>query len=315
MKALLACAVFFVTMGPALSAEKSLPELINDLGVEDKGNCTCNTACGILMLKKDEAVPYLEEALTNPNERIRYYAVRTLGEINTDASRHVLIRAFSDGRDDVRPHAGYALTWHPHSDAEQVYIEFLNEKDRWHAWHAVEALGTIKSQKAVPRLEGIRENPESWKFYYTAVVALRKITDQGLSQEVADALAFLREAKYASDIDEKKLNASAAVIRSNIETALPDVFGLYVWVTKGNESDREPNAVTLIGDAGERAYPYIAIGLRDANFNVRYKFVQLVESLSLARAFPVQLEALAENDPETLVRRKASQLLGKEDSE
>ena len=315
MKVLLACAVFLATIGAAVSAEKPIPELINDLGVEEKGNSTCNTACGILMTKKDEAVPYLEEALTNPNERIRYYAVRALGQIDTDASRHVLIRAFFEASEDVRPHAGYALTWHPHPGAEQVYIELLTEKDPWHAWHAVEALGTIRSQKAVQNLQEIEENPESWRFYYTAVVALRKITDQGLSQEVADALAFLREAKYASDIDEKKLNASAAVIRSNIEAVLPDVLELYLWVAKGNESGREPNAVTLIRDGGERAYPYIAIGLRDPDFNVRYKFVELVESLSLARAFPAQLEALAENDPETLVRQKASQLLGKEDSE
>lgn len=57
------------------SADKTIADLINELGVQDEGNDTCNTASAILVTKKDEHVPALRDALCNPNDRIRRYAV------------------------------------------------------------------------------------------------------------------------------------------------------------------------------------------------------------------------------------------------
>ncbi len=261
----------------AVYAEKTIPHLIGDLAVQDPGNNTCNTACGILVGRGDPAVPALRGALRNKNERIRYYAVRCLGQINTQSARSALISAFSHGANDVREHAAYALTWNPARDAEEIYIEFLRGHDEWHVRHAIQALGQIRSSKAVPHLARIRDNPPCWHTYYTTIVALRKIESREFSPEIQTALDFLRQAKFSRDIDVQRLNDSAVIIGRNLQATVVDVFNLFLWVTKGNESPATPNAKTILHQAGPLAFPVIRIGLKDPDQNVSRKTQQLVE--------------------------------------
>lgn len=270
--------------------EKPIPELIDDLGVVDGGNCTRNTASGILRRRKDEAVPFLAEALSNPNERIRYSSVRCLGQINTEESRNALIKAFSNGMDDVRNHAGYALTWHPHPDAQQVYIGLLGSDDWHYMSYAIHALGDIKSKKAIPFLKKIRDNLEApkqhlWRFYYASCVALRKIEDKELSQQLQGALALLKKAKHSSDIDKQELSSAVKLIKENFEEALPDVFNIFHWQPKNAFSYIDPNCKTILRDAGELAYPYIRLGLRDKDHILRRRTRDLVKELGLESEF------------------------------
>lgn len=282
--------VLLIVCDAALSVEKTIPQLIGDLAVQDPGNNTCNTACGILVMKKDEAIPVLRNALRNENDRVRYYSVRCLGEINNPAARTALIDAFSNGVDDVREHAAYALTWHPGQDAEQVYIDSLSGRDKWHVRHAIQALGEIRSKKAVPRLIAIRDNPPGWDSYYVALVALRKIESKELSPEVQASLDFLRKAKYSQSVDVKKLLVSAETIKANLQTVLPDVFDIFLWVTKGNESKGEPNAKTILSGAGRLTHAYVAIGLRDEDENVSCKAKELVEELGWQAEYEKDLQ-------------------------
>jgi HEAT repeat protein len=269
----------------AIAADKSIPELIRDLGVEDAGNHTCNTACGILVKMKDEAVPHLQGALQHPNTRVRYYAVRCLGNIDTAESRRVLLDALSTGTDDVREHAAYALTWHPHPDAEQAYIYSLSGENRGHVLYAIRALGEIKSRRALPDLTAIRDDPESWRFYYAAIVAIRKIESKELTQEVVDALNLLRKAKYCTAVGEKQLSESVAVIKANLDRALPDVFDIFLWRIKGRELKIEPNAATILRDAGTAAHPYIRIALKDDDQGTRRRTRALIKKLRLEDQF------------------------------
>ena len=274
----------------AIGTDKSIPELIQDLGVQDAGNHTCNTACGILVKMKDEAVPHLQGALRNPKPRVRYYAVRCLGDINTAESRRVLLDALSTGTDDVREQAAYALAWHPHPDAEQAYISFLSGANRWHVRYAVKALGEIKSQRAMPDLTAIRDNPESWHFYYAAIVAIRKIESKELPQAVSDALESMRKAKYCTSVGKKQLSESVATIKADLDRALPDVFDVFLWTTKGTESSKiEPNAETILRDAGKAAYPYIRIALKDGDHDIRRRTRALVKKLGLEDEFKEDL--------------------------
>ena len=291
--------VLLVLCNSSFAEEKTMDQLINDLGVQDKGNHTYNTACTILMRKKGEAVPYLRKALTDPNERIRYYSVRTLGRINTRESREALITAFSDGVDDVREHAAYVLTWHPHTDAEEVYIDSLESQDKWHVRDAIRALGKIKSQKALPHLKSIRDNPEGWHFYYKALTAIRKIKAKELPGEVSDALQILRKAKYSRTVDERQLSAAETTIKGNIEIALPDIMNIYLWrLFKGNESKVEPNSKTILRDASKLAYPYIRIGLKDKDENVSRKVKGLITELGWELELKKDLQQDAEPEGE-----------------
>jgi HEAT repeat protein len=271
----------------AFSSEKAIPELIEDLAVEDEGNCTCNTACGMLLKMKDEAVPDLQKALQNQNEKIRYYAIRCLGVINTEKSRKTLIEASSNGSDDVRRHAQYALTWHPHKDAEKIYISLLDDNDKWRVLHAIEALGEIRSKSVIKQLEKIRDNPDGWRYYYYSLIALRKIESKELPKELSEALSFLTIAEYLNKIDENQLSESVKVINKNIEIALPDVLNIYLWSIKRTESKTEPNVGAIIRDAGKPAYPYLRIGLMDEDENISREVKELIEKLGWQAEFEI----------------------------
>ena len=205
-----------------------------------------------------------------------------------------LIDVFSNGADDLREHAAYALTWNPEPDAEQVYIEFLSRgRDESHVRHAIKALGDIRSRKAVPSLTRIRDNPTGWHSHYVALVALRKINAQELPTETQGALDFLRRAKYSGDIDMQRLTASANIIRENLRTVLPDVFDLFLWVTKGNETTVTPNAKTILRDAGPLAFPTVRIGLKDPDENVNQRTRKLVEECGWEKQMKAELGSLA----------------------
>lgn len=242
--------------------EKDIPQLINDLAVQSEGQYDiCSVAHGFLVMKKDAAVPALQEALRNENERIREGAMRCLGEINTKAARAALIDAFSNGTDDaMRKRALYELAQHPNQEAEQVYIDFLNYREKWYTPAAIQALGEIRSQKAVPYLVAIRDKPSGWACYYAALVALRKIESNPLAPEVQASLDNLRQAQYSQDVDPKKLAASVAIIQSNLQVVLPDVFDIYLMRSTALPSIAGPNAKTILRDAGKLAHAYVAIG-------------------------------------------------------
>lgn len=276
---LLAAVVFAIFIaGPgAICSEKDFPQLIGELAVKDKGNITCNTACVVLVAGKDEAVPALRDALRNDNDQTRYYAVQCLGQINTKAARSALIDAYSNGVSDVRKHAAYALTWTPEQDAEEIYLDGLMEHDQWHVRKSIKALGEIKSEKAVPPLRQIRDNPPDWYTYYATIIALRKIESQQLTPEVQTALTFMRQAKFSQDIDTQKLNDAANVIRQNLPNAMPDVFDIFLSINKGKQSKAEPNAKTILRDAGPLALPVVQIGVKDPDERVSRSTKLLVE--------------------------------------
>ncbi len=288
MKTYLAICLAIAVAVPAL-ADKSIPELILDLGVQDRGNHTCNTAAGILVQKGDEAVPHLEKAITNPDDRVQHYAIRSLGHINTASSRKVLIAAFASDSSTIRHRSAYALAWNPHPDAEDVYIAFLSHSERFYVRYAIKALGEIKSKKALLSLKDIVAEPNGWHDYYASLCSIRKIENNELPQELSDALEFLRKSKYAKSVDESQLVRSVGIIKANLAAALPDVFNVFLWVTKGKESKREPNAKTILRDAGETAYPYIKIGLNDPDYNINRKTKSLVEELGIEKTLKKNL--------------------------
>jgi hypothetical protein len=277
MNRIVAATVAILLACASARAEKSVSQWIADLAVKDQGNFTCNTASSALTHKGEEAVPALADALRNENERVRYYAVRCLGQINTKTARSALIDAFFNGKDDVREQAAYALTWKPARDAEQVYIAVLGGHNEWRVRSAIKALGEIRSAKAAPYLTRIRDNPPGWHSYYAVVVALRKIESREFSSDIQGALDFLRKAKYSRRVNGQRLSDSASIIKQNIRETVPDVFDIFLWVTKGSESPATPNAKTILHEAGPLAYPVVRIGLNDPDLNVSRDTKALVE--------------------------------------
>jgi len=276
--------IFFIFVISAPAANKTIPQLINDLGVKDRGSHTCNTAAGILVQKYDESVPYLEKALSNPNKQIRESAIRCLCDINSKKSRKILIDIFPNVSNEMCSVLAYYLAWHPTKDAEEIYIASLNDKTPHHLYRFIYALGKIKSVKALPNLKAIISTPKGWRLYYTAFCAVREIENKNLTKELADAIVFMRNAQYSYfNVNKEQLSRSVALIKKNIISVLPDIFNAYLFVTKGNRLDRDPSVATLLADAGKDAYPYILIGLNDPDNNIKRKTESLLKKLEISK--------------------------------
>jgi HEAT repeat protein len=268
--------------------EDEYEKLIQNLGVDDKGNHTCNTASALLITRKDEAVPYLDSALSSPNKKIRTRAVNVLGSINTKKSRAVLIRAYPKLDEDLRGYIAYILAFWPNKDAEAVYIRALSQKNPWHYQVCIiRAMGEVKSREALPNLREIIAKPNGWDEYYTALCSVRKIKGKELPPKLSEALELLKKAKYNASVNKEQLKSSGKVIMANINLVLPDLLNIYLYVTKGNITDFDPNAKTLLRDAGEAAYPYFAIALKNSSHE--YLMNSLIKELGIEDKFKRKL--------------------------
>jgi len=273
------CSVFVILTA---IAEKTIPQLIEDLGVKESSSHTCNTAASLLVQKHEKAIPYLKKAISNPNKQIRSSAMRCLSNINSKESRKVLIDASSNTSGEMRSALAYYLAWHPNKDAEEIYIASLNDKTPHHRYRAINALGKIKSVKALEKLKNIIATTKSWRLYYTAFCAVREIENRSLKQKLFDALIFMRRAQYAHyPVNKEKLKKFAFIIRENMDSVLPDLLNACLAPVKGNRFHRDPDLVTLLNDAGEDAYPYIAIALND--LDNKWKAEALIKELGISK--------------------------------
>ncbi len=259
--------------------EKPIPALIRELGVESEGNAVCNGAYAELVKKKDEAVPYLEPALQNQeSEKIRYYAARCLGEINTSASRNLLIKAFDSEFWDVRCHVAMVLNWHPHNDAEQIYLDTLSDPDVYSKRSAINAAGEIRSKSAGPILKRIVERPDGWNIHYAAICALRKIEAKEHFPELEEALKFLKWAKFHGPVNLHRLNAAVGLIEKNIAETMPDVIDIYLYITKANETKVTPDSASIALKFKKIARKYISICATDKDVNISSRIKPLAKN-------------------------------------
>lgn len=275
------CLVFVIS---AVAAEKTIPQLINDLGVKESSNRTANTASYLLVKKGAEAIPYLKKAILNPDRQISNGAIRCLSDINSKESRKVLIDAFAHASGKRRSAIAYYLAWHPGKDAEEIYIASLNAKVLHHLYRHIYALGKIKSVKALPELKVITAKPKGWRLYYAALCVVREIEGKAPSKELEGAVSFMRNAQYMhSPPNKERLEKSADLISENMDLVLPDLFDAYLAIVKGNRFYRDPDVITLLDDAGRKAYPYIKIGLNDPDDNIKRRTEFLLKELDVSK--------------------------------
>lgn len=283
MKPLLLVICFALVISTG-ATEKTIPQLINNLGVRDRGSHTANTAFYILVKKGNEAIPFLKKAISSTDKRISSHAIRCLGDINSKKSRKLLINAFAHASGKKRSAIAYYLAWRPNKDAEEIYMASLNDKVPHHFYRHIYALGEIKSVKALPKLKAITVKPKGWQLYYAAFCAVREIEDKSPSRELEDAVIFMRRAQYMHyPPNKQRLKKSADLIRENIDLVLPDLFNAYLAIVKGSRFYRTPDVITLLDDSGRKAYPYIKIGLNDPDDNIKRKTESLLKELDVSK--------------------------------
>ena len=283
MKPLLSV-ICFALLISAGATEKTIPQLINDLGVKEPSNHTANTAFYTLVKKGNKAILSLKKAISSTNKQISSYAIHCLSDINSKKSRKVLINTFAHASKKKRSAIAYYLACHPNKDAEEIYIASLNDKVPHHFFRHIYALGEIKSTKALPKLKAIIVKHEGWRLYYATLCAVRKIEGKAPSKELMDAVYFMRDAQYMHyPPNKQKLEKSADLISKNMNMVLPDLFNAYIAVVKGNRFYRDPDVITLLDDAGRKAYPYIKIGLNDPDDNVKRRTESLLKELDVSK--------------------------------
>lgn len=288
--------------------ESALDIAYRGCSIDDKGRCTRNSMSAWLVRYGDQAVPLMERAVVSGDDELQEIAFRILAEINSSASRGVLMNVFQNGSENAKVRAGLALTQHPQPDAEQVFMSLLGEKPDV-ACHAATALGDIRSTRAVTLLEKIQANPKGWRLYYECVLALRKIRGQELDAELQRAIELVLTAKFSDTEDAGELASAANVIEANMATALPDLIDICFRTAKGNASCKVPHCRTLLQAARNSAIPLVEIALVDPDPNIRFRILEVLKDLHWAADYRKQLQLMTENDSEDLIRNSARELL------
>lgn len=109
-----------------------------------------NSAAAALIRVGQAAVPYLKEAIKDPDRDIRKFAADILGEIGGGTSASTLIGALRDPDDNVRSAAAEALGKIGGDEVVNALVSILTcaEDDLWLRFSALEALG--KTGKGIP---------------------------------------------------------------------------------------------------------------------------------------------------------------------
>jgi len=121
------------------------------------------------------AIPALLHLLESEQEDIRWWAIRTLAEIQDECIPPVLIESLNDPDETIRHCAALALRYHPNEAAIPTLIAALNSPDSLLAQLAADALIAIGKSAVEPLIEVVQGSNQSARL--EAVRALAKIAD------------------------------------------------------------------------------------------------------------------------------------------
>ncbi len=107
----------------------------------------------IALIKPDNIIEKLIEALTDGDSSVRWSAAGALGAMRSEKAVDLLIEALTDGDSSVRWSAAGALGVMKSEKAVDLLIEALTDEDRSVRWSAAGALGAMRSEKAVDPLK------------------------------------------------------------------------------------------------------------------------------------------------------------------
>jgi HEAT repeat protein len=330
--------------------------LIRMLNIPDPG-ITGMAMEGLRNLDRD-AVPMLSEAMKSVREPVRRHAARTLGLIGDRHCSPVLVKALRDPSHPVRAEAAEALgnTVPPRalpplvaalgdfdervrkkvvaalvrfgsSAVKPLCIELEHSKRKFTKCAAIEALGAIGDERAIPIL--IQQLSSSYhvvrssaalslpRFGAAVVEPLRVLLSfnrsdiSHLGNEVSgesDIQARVRAVRALGDLEDHRavplLTSLLSVPDRQMAVAASEALakiGCAAWGRRG--------AVTVLGQVGDRSViPQVVELLTDDSVNVRREAIFALGSLKAGREIE-NFMSIAHKDAEHSVRRAALSVL------
>lgn len=174
-----------IALGPAISTSALVAQLPQvDVTVR-------NRMAAIVAEMGGEAIPYLAGALKSGNADVRICAAVVLRDIGGKGTVKILLEALSDPQENVRYAAAEALGA---SDSTEVIPALMRiaASDAWACYPAILSLGKLGALAAVPLLHDMVDNDE-WR-RYPAIIALGDIGSCG-----SEAI-LLKQLRKGSDL-------------------------------------------------------------------------------------------------------------------
>jgi hypothetical protein len=141
----------------------------------------------VLLARRYEDVPYLIEALRDPDPTVRSVAARYLGLLEATEAIPALQRLLRAGNSGVRSAAAIALARLSAEDAVPDLISLAeNDGDRAVRTHAIAALGEIGDARATPVLVSALSSPD-WLIRAGAAASLGGCGDETVIEQLRRA--------------------------------------------------------------------------------------------------------------------------------
>lgn len=250
---------------------------LEGMEVEDEGMMTRNSMSGIFRDLGDAAVPALQKAIKTHEKDDPYRYVSMLGCIETDRSTEALQRLCSSQIPEVSRAAAYVLaTYSVRPDARREYLDMLRRGVQ------VAPVAAICAKhgwaEAVPDLERVMANPDTWWEFQSAYTAHRALTGRPVSDDVTRAASTFDWADK-----EGKDARSALVSTDDKEAAAVIIIGKYDRGGKISRDDQEMHNRDVLEMLSklpiEIVRPLVETAARCTNSHDKERFARLLSGL------------------------------------
>ncbi len=292
-------------------------------------------------LKIKDAKDMLNDALKDPNERIRKLALEALLKISPaktgkagkdNPSIDLLITSLKDPSTDVRESSVFALGENGDERAIDPLIEALHDSDKDVQIKAINALGKFKQERILDELIPFfgsgnfgeapknaflsiaKKTAQQGRFYYFRKEGDLYVTQK--SYEVPEGVSYSEHIIHPHAVD--------LLIHALDKADTMDITGILVLIWDFHSEDFAPSLIKLLnnnsplvrrlaitrlyGFSGRKALPYIINALNDTDPQVREKTIEMIGAFQDKQALEPLLKRL--NDPEANVRKAAARALG-----
>jgi len=269
--------------------------------------------------EKDDFVPVLKKlAIEDLDYFVRESCVRTLGEMDRHDAENVFIQALNDSKSDVKRAAIKSLSKIESKQSAPVY-EMIKKEDFTEYSNlltsSIRLLGKMKYSEAAPFLKDKSMEPEIHKENRRAILLYFGLAEVGNMKDFL--LDIAKDDAEEISFREYAVNSLGKI---NEKSVISDLHTIYEEIRSLNNKQERVKysrmklqiiaALIRLGD--NSVEPEIMAAARDDDPNIRVKAVRQMGEMKLESARDL-LEYKAEHDQSTNVKKEAKKALSRLD--